>query len=749
MYYYSSTDYSYSTPNCLRFYSTYSSSTSYDPQDEYAILPAMDNLAGKQITLWIRGYNATTPFKVGMITNPTDASTFVEITNDANPSLSTSYQEFTYIIPADATANYVAIMMEAAISSNTTRGLYIDDIQIADAPTCAKPTELEVTGVSTTTVTLGWTNGADDQTSWQICLNGDEENLIEANSIPFTVEGLTASTDYTAKVRAHCSADDQSDWSNEVSFTTDCDVIIVDAANPFTEGFEGDWTPLCWENIPYVSGTTTRRWTRTTISSNIHTGTGAAYSGYYGPVYLVMPDLQLGTDGDAVQLTFWSYNSYVDDYDKNSIVLLDGENEVELWSPTSVYSSWEETTIDLTEYMGQTISIAFKYEGDNAHGWYVDDVRVGTPVSTYTLEINAYTGDNDNYYLIASPVGTIAANMVEGLRTPDFDFYSFNQSGTNGDGLEWINLRDDEVYELQPGVGYLYANNSGEDLTFNGTGITEGAYEMDLAYDSNAEDFPGWNLMGNPFCVAATSSMPYYRMQNGAFLPELQEGDIAPMEGFFVCATAENQKVTITPSNGNKGSMLALNLTESGKLVDRAIVSFGKEQQLPKLQLFSKSKVFIEQDNKDYAIVNAEEIGEMPVSFKAEKNGNYTISFSNENVEFGYLHLIDNMTGADIDLLETPSYSFDAKVTDYASRFKLVFATGNSDDNSFAFYNNGNIVISNESNAILNIVDVLGRTISSQNINGSENVSINAKAGVYMLQLIQGEKVMTQKIEVE
>ena len=38
------------------------------------------------------------------------------------------------------------------------------------------------------------------------------------------------------------------------------------------------------------------------------------------------------------------------------------------------------------------------------------------------------------------------------------------------------------------------------------------------------------------------------------------------------------------------------------------------------------------------------------------------------------LHLIDNLTGKDINLLETPEYSFDAKATDNASRFKLVFA---------------------------------------------------------------------------
>ena len=41
------------------------------------------------------------------------------------------------------------------------------------------------------------------------------------------------------------------------------------------------------------------------------------------------------------------------------------------------------------------------------------------------------------------------------------------------------------------------------------------------------------------------------------------------------------------------------------------------------------------------------------------------------------------------------------------------------------------------------------RTISSQTINGSENVSFNANAGVYTLQLIQGENVKTQKIVVE
>ncbi len=57
-------------------------------------------------------------------------------------------------------------------------------------------------------------------------------------------------------------------------------------------------------------------------------------------------------------------------------------------------------------------------------------------------------------------------------------------------------------------------------------------------------------------------------------------------------------------------------------------------------------------------------------------------------VGFNYLHLIDNMTGVDVDLFATPGYRFDALTTDYASRFRLVFATGNSaESDNFAFIN--------------------------------------------------------------
>ena len=361
----------------------------------------------------------------------------------------------------------------------------------------------------------------------------------------------------------------------------------------------------------------------------------------------------------------------------------------------------------------------------------------------YTLEIDPYTSNKDNYYLIASPVGAIAANMVEGLRTPAFDFYSFNQAEV----LEWINLRDEETFELQPGVGYLYANNTGTDLTFNGTPTTEQTVSVPLTYVEALEglDFPDWNLVGNPFEVDATLDQPFYSMVEGAFVPKDANAILPAMNGAFVVGSADVTEVVFSRQAGDKAPMLALNLTEAGKLVDRAIVSFGQGRQLPKLQLFSSSKVYIPQDGNDYALVRSEGIGEMPVSFKAESNGSYSLNLSTENVEFSYLHLIDNLTGADQDLLANPSYSFSASTTDYDSRFRLVFATGN-DDESFAFFSNGSLFVNNEGSAVLQVVDVTGRILKSESINGCASVNFDAAPGVYMVRLVNGDNMKVQKV---
>jgi hypothetical protein len=96
------------------------------------------------------------------------------------------------------------------------------------------------------------------------------------------------------------------------------------------------------------------------------------------------------------------------------------------------------------------------------------------------------------------------------------------------------------------------------------------------------------------------------------------------------------------------------------------------------------------------------------------------------------------------------TYTFTAKTTDYESRFKLVFAALSSEDDgdndNFAFFSNGNWIITNEGQATLQVIDITGRILSSEKVNGSASKAFQATAGVYMLRLINGDDVKTQKI---
>jgi hypothetical protein len=203
------------------------------------------------------------------------------------------------------------------------------------------------------------------------------------------------------------------------------------------------------------------------------------------------------------------------------------------------------------------------------------------------------------------------------------------------------------------------------------------------------------------------------------------------------------------------GMMPSLNMTlsQSGNLVDVAVVKIGDGENLPKIQLNQNhTKVYMPLNGKDYAVLHSEEKGEMPVNFKAEKDGSYTLSFSNRNAEFSYLRLIDNMTGTETNLLETPYYTFNAQTTDFASRFRLVFATKSSiDGDNFAFFNGaGNLNIYGiEGEATVQVIDVLGHVISSDTFSGSYERKLNVAPGVYMIRLIQGNDVKVQKMVIK
>ena len=396
--------------------------------------------------------------------------------------------------------------------------------------------------------------------------------------------------------------------------------------------------------------------------------------------------------------------------------------------------------------------------------------------ATVQKNIEPYTvasgfGRTDGWYFIASPVANaFTPNQV--MTSNTYDLYRLNPTSER-----WENYKNTAEHAdftaLVNGTGYLYANsgsnNQGVTLAFTGnTKPYDATYSIPLT--------EGFNLVGNPYTFDAYVNRPYYKMNAARTAVEQEDGGrIAPCTGVVVdyedgtSVTFTDAPIESLPSNGNLNIAVAQQVVNrdgsSTETLDKAIVSFNEGSQLGKFYFGTQNaNIYIPKDGKEYAIAFSEGQGEMPINFKANEDGEYTITVNPENVEMSYLHLIDNMTGADVDLLTPPAcghplsegdYTFTARTTDYESRFKLVFVSSigedDNDDNApFAFFSNGNIIITADADdATLQVIDVMGRVVASVGGHTRCVPTAGMTAGVYVLRLVNGNDVKTQKVVIE
>ena len=358
----------------------------------------------------------------------------------------------------------------------------------------------------------------------------------------------------------------------------------------------------------------------------------------------------------------------------------------------------------------------------------------------------------------------------------------------------WTNGNETKMI---PGKGYIMAVDKETTLINSGT-LSNGTVSRKITHSTDlpdyAENLSGCNLIGNPYqsylnfdAFAGVNGIDTYfildadKHEYRAYTvgqTEVYTGDdmtvpcfIHPHQGFFVKVAADktltfNNTMRAVRGKGNSHfrdgerpayPLVTLTVTDAEGQSDYVTIELDRPEQgggeKAKGLHTGNGIVYCHLDDTDYHVAFTESgTQEAAIRFEALDDDVFTLRWNTQNADFAYLHLIDNLTGSNVDCLTSDEYRFEGKTTDYASRFRLLFdftgieeneEDGSTTGSTFAFVSGDEIIVNGEGQ--LTIIDMMGRVIVCRD--GVHTVSTTGMApGVYVLQLNDGKTNRTQKL---
>ncbi|MDR1592425.1 MAG: choice-of-anchor J domain-containing protein, partial [Prevotellaceae bacterium] len=269
------------TPHCQRLGTdtmlsmfVYYNSSSYGAvprrTESYTILPALGtgSLTGYQLSFDMSSVGRA-KLHVGVMLDPKDESTFVEITS----IVSTGGPEERYFVPlntAPADYNYLAFRVDAS-DYNEIEKIYIDDLDVSPLPSCIKPSILQASALTDSSAILTWAGVSPSYLLRVSSTSIDPATALSADifdgevtAASQNIASLSSHTPYYFYVQAKCGeGDETSEWSSEATFTTEATIASI----PYSCDFEDADQNRQWL---LQNGTQTNKWV---------IGTAAAQSG--------------------------------------------------------------------------------------------------------------------------------------------------------------------------------------------------------------------------------------------------------------------------------------------------------------------------------------------------------------------------------------------------------------------------------------------------------------------------------------
>ena len=438
-------------------------------------------------------------FIVGYSTSTKDLAAFTW--GEAHTYSNTSYANYSERLPIGV--KYIAIQC----TSNNKYYLYIDNFTVTEyiAPSCAAPTALAVSEVSTNSAKVTWESEA-TEFALQYKKTSDADWTAATGTIasPFTLSGLTANeTEYTVRVKAICGVGNESAWVELADpFITDCNPV---ALADFAKQEFGASVPECWK----FSSAGGYDWAPSSTYK-----VSASYSmDYYAPTAtenyadMITPSITLTEDAN---LKFQLRNNMSV---TGEVYIVTSSATTKLLDLPSTSTSFAQQSIDLSDYTGETVKFIFRGHGaNNYYHIYIDDVEVlakpcDVPTALSKVEssssvVLSWTDDAASEWTLRwREVGASDWNMVENLAvknvtltTTDLVFGKTYEAQvqavcTATKSSDWSSLISFGLICGAAPTNLTVSNRTAEGATLTWTGV-ESAFALETSLDGENWESP-------------------------------------------------------------------------------------------------------------------------------------------------------------------------------------------------------------------------------------------------------------------
>ena len=249
----------------------------------YAVSPTLHatQLENLVVTFTAFALEHSQDVEVGIMTNPYDFSTYAPIgTVDLTANEWNEYS-FSSAVLADygfTGENDFYVVFNAEAGKD--REYYIDDLSVAVPDACPRPTDFKVTGVTSSSITVSWTETATPNSrslSYEVEGEEGEATVVTVTQNPFTLTGLQPSTTYKLFLTLSC-AEGESLPSSTLTVSTPCEP-----------------TELGEAYVPAISNSLPECWTA--VLSSVDRSSGATYPNASGSKINMQKDNLLAVCG--------------------------------------------------------------------------------------------------------------------------------------------------------------------------------------------------------------------------------------------------------------------------------------------------------------------------------------------------------------------------------------------------------------------------------------------------------------------